>query len=213
MQRSQPRHRGRGLVIGAGVSGLTTALCLRRAGFDVTVVAEKLAPDLVSVVAGALWEWPPAVCGHHSDQRSIDRSKDWCVRTYDIFSELSGDATTTGVYLRPVIFYYRYKLDERPTELGKMHELRDKVKGFRRDPALGEAHGVNPSFGVRDAYTHLAPMIDTDTYMNWLFAQVQEAGFQLVPGRIEGNLVDQEEELQRSVRRRLHRELRRSGRS
>src|SRR6267378_2632098 len=41
------------LVIGVGVTGLTTALCLRREGFAVTVVAEKFAPDIVSVVAGA----------------------------------------------------------------------------------------------------------------------------------------------------------------
>ena len=64
------------LVIGAGVTGLTTALCLRREGFDVTVVAEKFAPDIVSVVAGALWEWPPAVCGAHHDEASLARSRE-----------------------------------------------------------------------------------------------------------------------------------------
>ncbi|MEH1945315.1 MAG: FAD-dependent oxidoreductase, partial [Nostoc sp.] len=51
------------LVIGAGVSGLTTAICLREAGFNVVIVADRFAPDLTSIVAGALWEWPPAVCG------------------------------------------------------------------------------------------------------------------------------------------------------
>ena len=64
---SPARQPGRVLVIGAGVTGLTTSLCLRGRGFDVTIVAEKFAPDIVSVVAGALWEWPPAVCGHHVD--------------------------------------------------------------------------------------------------------------------------------------------------
>lgn len=49
------------LVIGAGVSGLTTAICLREAGFSVVIVADRFAPDLTSIVAGALWEWPPAV--------------------------------------------------------------------------------------------------------------------------------------------------------
>ena len=57
------------LVIGAGVSGLTTSLCLLRRGFAVIVVAEKFAPYITSVVAGALWEWPPAVCGY------------WCSKT------------------------------------------------------------------------------------------------------------------------------------
>lgn len=48
---------GRVLVIGAGVSGLTTSLCLLRHGFKVTVVAE-FAPAISSVVACALWQWP-----------------------------------------------------------------------------------------------------------------------------------------------------------
>ena len=58
---------GRVVVIGAGVIGLTAALCLRRRGFEVVVVADRFAPNITSVVAGALWEWPPAVCGHHRD--------------------------------------------------------------------------------------------------------------------------------------------------
>ena len=44
------------LVIGAGVSGLTSALELRRAGFPVTVLAERFGAGTTSVVAGALWE-------------------------------------------------------------------------------------------------------------------------------------------------------------
>ena len=67
------------LVIGAGVSGLTTAICLREAGFNVIIIADRFTPDLTSVVAGALWEWPPAVCGRHGTPRSLERSKEWCM--------------------------------------------------------------------------------------------------------------------------------------
>src|SRR5690242_9317807 len=101
------RHSGRRvLVLGAGVSGLTSALCLKRAGFEVTVVAEQFAPRVTSVVAGALWEWPPAVCGHHHDQVSLDRAKDWCARSYSIFADLARDPAT-GVFLRRGTFYFR----------------------------------------------------------------------------------------------------------
>jgi 2-polyprenyl-6-methoxyphenol hydroxylase-like FAD-dependent oxidoreductase len=37
------------LVIGAGVSGLTTAICLREAGFNVIIIADRFTPDLTSV--------------------------------------------------------------------------------------------------------------------------------------------------------------------
>lgn len=65
------------LVIGAGIVGLTSALCLARKGFRVTVVADRFAPRITSVVAGALWEWPPAVCGQHQDETSLRRAKGW----------------------------------------------------------------------------------------------------------------------------------------
>ena len=88
--RNPSAGAGRGvLVIGAGVSGLTSALCLRRRGYGVTVVADRFAPRVTSVVAGALWEWPPAVCGHHRDLVSLRRSKVWCRTSFDIFGELA----------------------------------------------------------------------------------------------------------------------------
>lgn len=43
------------LVLGGGVVGLTAALRLLQAGRRVRILAEKLAPDTVSVVAGAVW--------------------------------------------------------------------------------------------------------------------------------------------------------------
>ncbi|MFD6248703.1 hypothetical protein ACFWGG_26605, partial [Streptomyces roseolus] len=82
------RRVERVLVIGAGVSGLTTALELSRAKDDngesryhVQVVAERPADQTVSVIAGALWEFPPAVCGQHGNQLSIMRSKRWSVES------------------------------------------------------------------------------------------------------------------------------------
>ena len=58
---ARARHgNARVLVIGAGVTGLTTALVLARRGRQVTVLADRFAPDVVSTVAGALWEWPPS---------------------------------------------------------------------------------------------------------------------------------------------------------
>ncbi len=43
------------LVVGAGVSGLTTAVCLAEAGRSVEIRADRLPPDTTSAVAGAMW--------------------------------------------------------------------------------------------------------------------------------------------------------------
>ncbi len=182
------------LVIGAGVSGLTTAVCLRRRGFEVTVIAERFAPRVTSVVAGALWEWPPAVCGHHQDPVSLYRSKTWCALSYEIFSDLARDPAT-GVYVRPVTFYFKRPIESDPLQLAKMDELTAKVRRFRHDPELIEENGINPELGLRDAYTHLAPMIDTDVYLRWLLDESRRAGCRIVEHRIAGPLRKQEEAL------------------
>src|SRR5215469_4311832 len=189
-------NKARILVIGAGVSGLTTALCLRRKGYQVTVVAEQFAPHIVSVVAGALWEWPPAVCGFHQDQHSLQRSKQWCMTSYEKFFELSADEQT-GVFIRPVTFYFRYEIQTNPRAQHKMEEIESHVKGFHHDSALITEHQVNNYIGLKDAYRHLAPMVDTDAYMSWLLAQVQEAGCVVLNERINGDLREQERSLKR----------------
>jgi D-amino-acid oxidase len=197
---SSRAQKGRVLVVGAGVTGLTTSLCLRRSGFDVVIVAEKFAPDIVSVVAGALWEWPPAVCGHHVDEVSLARSKDWCRTSYRIFSELASQTGTNaeiGVFIRPVVFYFKTPVQERPAALSKMNELRNEVRDFVHDAALIDHHHVSRHTGVVDAYGHAAPMIDTDTYMNWLMSEVISAGCVVIQGRISGSLRGRETYLRR----------------
>lgn len=190
--------RGRGVVvIGAGVSGLTSALCLKKKGFAVTVVADRFAPRVTSVVAGALWEWPPAVCGRHQDEAALPRVKGWCAASYTTFSDLARDPAT-GVHLRPVTFYFRRPVHEDPFQHQKMQELAGKVQGFRHDAALIAANRINPRLGLCDAYTHLAPMIDTDVYLRWLLEEVRRAGCRVVESKVAGTLAGQEEELARA---------------
>lgn len=182
------------LVIGAGVSGLTTALCLAEKGFHVTIIAEKFAPHTTSIVAGALWEWPPAVCGYHHDQLSLSRSKDWCMVSYDRFFELANN-TRTGVHIRPVCFFFREKVMGSARDLSKMLELKEKVRGFRHDAAMiGEEH-VNPALQLTDAYSHLAPMVDTDQYMHWLLDQVKRAGCTILQQQVTGRLTENQQTL------------------
>jgi D-amino-acid oxidase len=184
------------LVIGAGVSGLTSALCLRRRGLGVTVVADAFAPRVTSVVAGALWEWPPAVCGFHNDLTSLARSKAWCETSYDIFSGLAADRST-GVFMRPVNFYFEQPLESDRRLMQKMEELQTKVREFRRDRRLATEAGINPALELQDAYRHLAPLIDTDAYMHWLKSEAREAGCLFVERKLTGRLRDQADSLGR----------------
>ena len=182
------------LVIGAGVNGWTTALVLARRGWRAVVVADRFGIDTVSTVAGALWEWPPSVCGRHHNQAVLARSADWARYSYIRFARLAADPRT-GVSLRPAVFYFSRPVEEDPAELAKMVEVEQFVPGFVRDPELIDAHGVNPHTGVVDAYSYLAPTIETDWYLVWLARQADAAGVTVARRSIRGPLVEQEDKL------------------
>lgn len=182
------------LVIGAGVNGWTTALVLARRGWRVVVVADRFGVDTVSTVAGALWEWPPSVCGRHHDQSVLGRSAEWARYSYIRFARLAADPRT-GVSLRPAVFYFSRPVEENPAELAKMVEVGQFAPGFVRDPELIAAYGINPDAGVVDAYSYLAPTIDTDWYLAWLAHQAEAAGVSVHRRSVRGPLVDQEDDL------------------
>jgi D-amino-acid oxidase len=102
--------------------------------------------------------------------------------------------------MRKVTFYFRQPLEQSPQHIQKMHELKENVLDFNRDPALILANGVNPTCGIQDAYSHLSPMIDTDVYMKWLLRQVREAGCEIIQQKLTGVLREQEKALKRQFR-------------
>src|ERR1041385_8636846 len=134
MDSRYPRQP-RALIIGAGVSGLTTGIMLQRRGIQITIVADKFTSQTTSVIAGALWEWPPAVCGFHQNPLSLARSKPWARRSYQVFDTLAANPDT-GVQMCTSLFFFPQRVCDYPAELGKMEEIRANVRGFVHSPAL-----------------------------------------------------------------------------
>lgn len=184
-----PSSGPRAVVIGAGVSGLTTARCLQQRGFAVTVIADRFQSATTSVVAGALWEWPPAVCGYYEMQpeQSLRAEQRWCVESYNCFKVLARQRET-GVSFRPVIFYLETPAEENPLELRKMRELREHVGGFIHSAELATRPGINATSLFVDAYTYETPLVDTDIYMAWLLGEVLSHGGAIVHERVDAPL-------------------------
>jgi D-amino-acid oxidase len=196
--KSSPRI----LVVGGGITGLATSWVLLDRGYHVTIIAKEWASytkdqRLTSQIAGALWEYPPAVCGSHTDTVSLLRSKRWCMIAYGIWATIAADpalAAAAGVQMKKSAFFFPYSLEDNPKQLNKLYELaRSGVRGLCRDPTLIQHHNVNPTYGAVDAYEHLAPIIDTDQCMTWLMNLVQSKGAKFVTETIYGDLYAQEE--------------------
>lgn len=192
------------LVIGGGVTGLVTAWVLLDQGYRVTIVAKEWASwgkqqRLTSQIAGALWEFPPAVCGQHTDAISLQHSKRWCMVAYHIWDALAASkelSELSGVRIKGADFFFPQVIEEDMKQMSKMLELMASgVRGFRHDARIIKERNVNESYGAIDAYEHLAPVIDTDRSMEWLTVLVEQKGAKLVTETIVGDLFDQEPSL------------------
>lgn len=192
------------LIIGGGVTGLITAWVLLDRGYHVTIVSQRWASftdeqRLTSQIAGALFEYPPAVCGQHTDAISLNNSKRWCMVAYKIWDAISSDpnrAAISGVQMKRSNFFFPRPIEEDSAQLMKMREIESSgIRGFSRAPNLIQKQGIDPRYGAVDAYEHLAPIIDTDRAMEWLMVLVQSKGAKFITETIHGDLYNQEDEL------------------
>ncbi|KIJ60927.1 hypothetical protein HYDPIDRAFT_97707 [Hydnomerulius pinastri MD-312] len=201
------RTNKRVLVVGGSVTGLTSAWLLLDLGYDVTVISDRYAPATPRVtgqIAGALWEYPPAVCGQHTDQSSVEKSKPWSLISRRVFEDIALGYRDDdhGVSLLMANFFFTKRLNhpEMHGQFQKMKEIEKiRIPGFRYDPALIEEHCIPPEANVIDAYQHEAPVIDTDAYLVWLKELVTDKGaiLETLEAPIEGDLFDQEYSLLR----------------
>ncbi|KAF8186526.1 nucleotide-binding domain-containing protein [Mycena galopus ATCC 62051] len=184
------------LIIGGGVTGLTTAWVLLDRGYRVTVLSAEWVNSkrrLTSQIAGALWEYPPAVCGQHTDAISLGHSKKWVMSAYHIFDAIASNpelSSASGIRMMPADFYFPTVVESDVKQYSKMVEIMASgVRGFRRGPHLIEERGCDPSYGAVDAYEVLSPVIDTDRAMEWLTQLVASKGAKYVTETIEGDLL------------------------
>ena len=146
------------LVIGAGVSGLTTAACLAEAGLSTAIRTERLPGDSTSAAAGALW-------GQHLVHG--DRVPGWGRQTLDVLRDLAGVAGT-GVSMMTGAEVSRTPADRPP----------DPLDGLR---PCGPAE-LPAGFACGWRYT--APVADMPVYLGYLLARFERAGGQLTAGPV-----------------------------
>ncbi|PNG93453.1 FAD-dependent oxidoreductase [Streptomyces malaysiensis] len=139
------------VVVGAGVSGLTTAVVLAEAGVRVHVIADEL-PGLTSLAAGAMWG-PYLV-------EPKDKVDQWSQHSLEVFSDLAGESAP-GVRLTSGIEASR--TTESPPDWATT------LPGFHpAEPAELPA-------GFTSGYRFTVPLIDMPVYLDYLQRRLREA--------------------------------------
>ncbi|MGH7881300.1 MAG: FAD-dependent oxidoreductase [Candidatus Dormibacteraceae bacterium] len=143
------------VVLGAGVSGLTSAIRLLEEGHSVEIWAKAITPNTTSDVAAALW-W-----SFHAEP--ADRVMSWSTRSFRVFEQLSTDSAT-GVCMRTGVL----ALASNPPPERILTIPGTKVIVKSELPA-------HCSSAVRMR----APMIEMNRYMPWLLNRVKALGGQV----------------------------------
>ena len=144
------------LVVGAGISGLTTAVCLAETGLAVTVRAERLPQQTTSSVAGAIW-------GPHLVERS-HRASRWSRETLAALTALADDAAS-GVRMASGV------------------EARRTAAEFPHwGQVLGTVSPCDPA-GLPDGFVagwrYTAPVASMPVYLDYLVTRFRRAGGQV----------------------------------
>jgi D-amino-acid oxidase len=140
------------LVLGAGVSGLTSALLLLERGLRVRIQARELPHESTSAVAAALW--------YPFEAAPADKVGSWALRSLARFRALAGDPAT-GV-LEHEVLDLRSPAQEAPAWLATL--------GYEDVPGSELPPGFEQGWRLR------APVIEMPRYLPWLLARVQALG-------------------------------------
>lgn len=147
-------------MIGAGVSGLTTAVCLAEAGIPVRVIAATAPGRTTSAVAGA--SWGPYLT---SDERVLP----WSMTTLAELGAIAAAQPGSGVHLASGI--------EAAPEPMEPPDWALSVPGFRRcTPAELPA-------GYLSGWEYTIPLVDMPVYLRYLETRLADAG---VPIELRG---------------------------
>ncbi|WP_411091987.1 FAD-dependent oxidoreductase [Streptomyces sp. 049-1] len=140
------------VVVGGGVTGLTTAVVLAERGRRVRLWTRDPVERTTSVVAGGLW-WPYRI-------EPVALARAWALRSLDVYEELAARPAETGVRMVDGVLG-----ETRPEQVGSWAAAR--LPGLRA--ARAEEY-AGPGLWAR------LPLIDMSTHLPWLRERLVAAG-------------------------------------
>ena len=139
-------------VVGAGVIGLTTAIVLQEAGYEVEILTKALPQQTTSAVAGAIWL--PFLA------RPVEKVARWSATTYFRLQAMAGAGVPGCAMVELQLFPAEDRL---PPWAGLLPAGAIEALPADRLPS-----------NCRHGWQVQAPMIDTPVYLRYLFDRFRE---------------------------------------
>jgi D-amino-acid oxidase len=140
-------------VIGAGVSGLTSALVFAERGYDVSIFAEEIAQSTTSGAAAAIW-FP-------YDAKPADKVIPWALETYQALLGLSHEPRS-GVSMIELRQFSR---------AGKI-----EIPGWARSLGARNLRSDQITSAFNSGFALTVPLMDTTIYLDYLRHRLTNAG-------------------------------------
>ncbi len=136
-------------IIGAGISGLSSAYLLSEKNYNITVFAEAFSPDITSNRAAAFW-FPYHI---RNDKRGIN----WAKKSYAFYNQLSAEEST-GISMKQLIKVLREGVvEEEPVWIEFMPQGSCSIMPKEKLQS-----------GILKAYSVLVPLIETQIFLPYL---------------------------------------------
>ena len=161
------------MVIGAGISGLTTGVALAEAGIEVTIISHDHPADTNSAKAGASWG-PYMVSHEHMDV--------WSAQTYDLLTGIAGDEDSGVRLLSGIEAFTKDSFDAWSERTAVPPSWAEKIAGFERlDFVDGEPNPKLPP-GYHFGWQGTIPIVNMPRYLEYLVRRFLAAGGNLRVG-------------------------------
>ncbi len=151
------------LVLGAGVSGLSTAILLKKAGYDVTIWAKELSPNTTSDKAAAMWY--PYRSG------PLAKVAVWSELTLKFFRKEIIKDKKSGCFERTSMELFREKVGAPWWAKDSVSYQRPKKQELPR--------------GYVDGYKLRGLIMDTSIYMPYLMKKTKQAGIRIIKKEVK----------------------------
>ena len=145
-------NKGRCLVVGGGVSGLSTGIRLLEDGWIVNLWSSKFSPNTTSDIAAALW--------YPFLSAPVEKTNLWGSNTYDVLKEFS-TIPDAGISMTQTYEYFR-EIQEDPS-------WKDSVDNFKR------LTDDLPSNYI-ECFSFITPIIEMPIYLKWLTKKYNDLG-------------------------------------